>query len=117
MATKTKDESTGSSLLDSMEVEEELNIPLRGRGYDPDVIAIRETLEQSLTDRKARSFKNVEEGDRETYARKVRTAGEMKGKPTIKVATRYDKHSKKLIWGPDEVLREMAGQAPKSSDS
>lgn len=116
MATGTKEkatESTVSELFASMEVEESIHVPLRGRGLDPDVIKIREELEKMLTEGTARSFPNVEADKREFYARKVRSAGAMKTESLgeeIKVTTRYDKNTKKLIWGPDSVLKALVAK-------
>lgn len=103
-----------SELLKSMEVETEVHTPMRGRGYDPDVIAIREELEKALKEGTARSFPNCSDAKvRETLARKVRSAGEkMRGKDEIKVATRYDQAQDKLIWGPKEVLDKLSSQTP-----
>lgn len=112
MAAKAADKSTAStSLMDSMTTEDEVNTPIRGRGYDADTLAIREELEKCLTEGKARSFQNVPEDKREDYARKVRTAGAMRGKDPIKVSTRYDKANSKLIWGPADVLKQLSSKA------
>lgn len=115
MATDTKKDSKQdvvpvTGLLADMEIEESVTIPMRGRGYDSDVVGIRAQLEACLTDGTARSFKNVSEEKREEYARKIRSAGKMKGKPEIKVGTRYDKANSKLIWGPAEVLDTLSGK-------
>jgi hypothetical protein len=118
-ATAEASEAPVSDLIASMAVEEEVTVPLRGRGFDPDVIAIRAELEKSLEEGTARSFPNcADDKYRETLSRKVRTAGEkMTGKPEIKVSTRFDKSNNKLIWGPKSVLDALANKhkAPKAS--
>lgn len=97
------------SLLDTMEVEESVLIPMRGRGFDPDVLAIRGELEKMQKEGGAvRSFKDVAEEDKETYGRKVRAAGKIA--PAIKVSTRYDKRTSKLFWGPSANF-ESLGQS------
>lgn len=120
MPTATKNQSTTSTetpapvseLLAGMEVEESVGIPMRGRGYDADVLAIRAELEKCLIDGTARSFKGVSnDKKREEFARKVRSAGGMKGKEEIKVGTRHDKINDKLIWGPAEVLNRLSQKA------
>jgi hypothetical protein len=117
MATKTQEaavetEAPVTGLLASMEVEEEVTVPLRGRGFDPDVIAIRGELEKALEEGTARSFTNCQDQKhRDTLARKIRTAGEkMTGRPIIKISTRYDGSSGKLIWGPKSVLDALASK-------
>jgi len=114
MATATAKKSTDTpttSILDNMELETELSTPIRGRGYSPDVIAIRAQLEASLTDGKARSFPNVPEDKREEVARKIRAAGAMKNHDPIKVSTRYVKATGKLIWGPASVLSALSSKS------
>jgi hypothetical protein len=106
--TQKTEAPTVSSLMASMETVDTIDSPLRGRGYDADTLAIREQLEACLVDGKARSFPNVTEDKREDYARKIRTAGAMKNKDKIKVSTRYNKATQKLIWGPAEVLRKLS---------
>lgn len=98
-------------LLSLMEVEETVDVPLRGRPIDPEVVAIRNELEKMLKDNTARSFRNVDTDSKEFYARKVRNAGSLKSAEHpegIPVATRYDRDNQKLIWGPQEVLRELS---------
>lgn len=99
--------STSTSLMDRMDTETELTIPLRGRGHDADVLAIRDELVKMKDENTARSFKDVEKEDQEPYARKVRAAGKL---ADIEVATRYDADKKKLIWGPKSVLKELSGK-------
>lgn len=110
-ATKNKvNESTESSdLFADMSVEKEITVPMRGRGYDPDTLRIREELEKALEEGTARSFHNCsDEKKREMLSRKIRTAGtQLAGRPEIKVATRYDKASDKLYWGPAEVIEKL----------
>lgn len=115
MATATQNKGTNtdeqvSELFQSMQVEDKINVPLRGRGTDPDVIKIREELETMLKDKTARSFQNVAADRREFYARKIRAAATLKGHDEIKVTTRYDKATSKLIWGPDSVLKALAAK-------
>lgn len=112
-ADQTTEETAVSPLLASMQVETELNVPLRGRGFDQDVIDIRAELEKCQTENTARSFQNVDEDNKETYARKVRSAGAMN--PEIEVATRYIKGAKKLVWGPKSVLDAIGGKKSKTS--
>lgn len=111
-ATAEGETETEASIFDDMEVEEKLTVPLRGRGFDADVLRIRQELEKMLDEGTARSFKNVTDEQREFYARKVRSAGGIN--PEIKVATRYDKLNKKLIWGPEAVLNKLAGKSDSS---
>lgn len=101
-----------ANILSNMSVETELDAPLRGRGYSPEIELIADELEKCLADRSARSFQNVDQDDREVWARKVRTAGQHRG---IKTATRYIKHANKLVWGPHEVLKELRS-APESTE-
>jgi hypothetical protein len=96
--------ATGS-LLDDMEVEEQITVPLRGRGTDPDLPKIVEELKKCLVDRNARSFKGITKENREPKARLIRKAGEI---AEIEVTTRLDEPTGKLYWGPSEVMSEVA---------
>lgn len=90
---------------------EKLDAPLRGRGFSDDVIAVRAELEASLIDHQGRSFSDVEEDNKEEFARIVRSAGGMKKDDPIKVTTRYVKATKTLLWGPKEVMDELSQKA------
>ena len=104
MATKT---TPAPSLLDAMEVVDHLDVPMRGRTVSADTVLIREQLEECELEGKARSFTGVTKETRENFARKIRAAATMKGKPTIKVGTRFIESEGKLIWGPQSVLDQL----------
>lgn len=99
--------------LANMGVEDHIDGPLRGRGTSPEIEAIGAELQKCLEDGTARSFQNVEQDDREVWARKIRTAGKNVG---IEVATRYVKNANKLVWGPRTVLQALSS-ASQSEDS
>ena len=105
-------EAPVSDLLAGMEVVEKVTLPRRGRGVDPDTIAIRKVLVQQMEEGTARSFSNVDKEKRETFARKIRAAGKLTNqgdeKGEIKVSTRYDESAQKLIWGPESVLDALS---------
>jgi hypothetical protein len=118
MATATastpKTDAAPTGLMASMEVVEKVTLPRRGRGVSEDVIAIRAELVKQLEAKTptARSFQNIEKDDREVVARKIRAAGALTDrddKGEIKVSTRYDASNKKLVWGPESVLNQLAG--------
>ncbi len=105
----TQEAPVVSGLLADMEIEDTLTIPMRGRKYDADVVAIRAELEKCIADGTVRVFKNVTDtARRDLLSRKVRSAGNMKNKPVIKVATRWDDSTGKLHWGPASVVETLS---------
>lgn len=100
----------------SFEVEEDVPKRNRGRQVDAETQAIVKELEKSAKDGKARSFKNVEEDDRETWARKVRSAARrtLNGKG-MAVNTVYDPDQKKLFWGPSNVIKTLQNKGESAA--
>ena len=110
--TKKANEASTAALADlGMEVEEKLELPLRGRQPDALIPAIRVQLEACLGDNTIRSFKNIPDNKtREKYARKVRSAGDMTTDAhgeVIPVLTRFDQANEKLFWGPESVMKTI----------
>lgn len=98
-------EATPTGMLPQMEVEEDFNLPLRGKGFNQEVIFVRDQLIQCKEEGTVRSFKDIKAEDKEKFARLIRKAGEM---ADIKPATRHDKATNKLYWGPEEVMKNLS---------
>ena len=81
----------------------------RGRGVSKENQQIAEVLKQQLKDRKARSFKNITDDNREEYARKVRAAAKIAGMEGQVTTVRQ---GDKLFWGPTEVIKELQNATP-----
>lgn len=101
------------SILDKMSKEKEMPVPTRGRGLAPETIAVRDELNQCMKDRDIRSFSDVTVDGKDDYARIVRNAA---NHVDFEVSTRYDKSSKKLYWGPKEVMDELAEKRINGED-
>jgi hypothetical protein len=84
-----------------------LDEPMRGRGFDDDVLAVREQLEASLEDGQGRTFnvEGVDEPGRKSLENLVRRAGNIK--PVIKVSVRSNKRANKITWGPKETMDKL----------
>jgi hypothetical protein len=98
----------------TFEVEESIPKVGRGKPADPQTLQIRDELEKSRKDQKARSIKGVETKEqREEWARKVRAAGD-KCSPAMKTNTIYAPEEKKMYFGPQEVIvalqKKMKGE-------
>lgn len=109
MATTTKTAPTEVKGL-AIESIEKLDEPMRGRGYSPEVLQVREALEASLKDRQGRSFLiGTEDGwetkktEMENLVRRAAKAGD-----EVKVSIRFAKSTGRLMWGPKEVMDELA---------
>lgn len=104
-ATEAAAEATPSGILPPMEVEDDFNLPLRGKGYNSEVMTVRDELVKCMDEGTIRSFQNVDKEGKEKFARLIRKAGEL---AEIKTATRHDKNTNKLYWGPEEVMRKLS---------